>query len=95
MKVLNSTAVELSWRIPQQQSYDYSVFYLLIPTNILTKENISLSHDSNTTHVVVGLLPFTWYSFRVVAEPETHVSTDEVVVRTHEDGKTFCCCIYV
>ena len=95
MKAHNSTAVKLTW--PQYSEPDvknYSILNLSLPNNILVVSNISRNHAGDQSYIVAGLRPFMWYSFRVRAfqfNGSRHVyfgkTTNEIQVRTHEDGK--------
>ena len=87
--------------MPNGEIRGYSILYAEFPIVEEVLRNINLipvNDPSNQTEVVDGLVPFTQYSFRVRAfsfgdqneRPNfTHIgiSTDEIIVRTHEDGK--------
>ena len=71
--VLNSIAVQLSWKYPNSPNGDirgYSILYAKFPDIIEYVFNITLAainDNSDQTAVVSGLVPFTQYSFRVRA----------------------------
>ena len=54
--------------------------------------NISRHLAGNQTYTVDGLMPFMWYGFRVRMLLLRHVysemTTDEIIVQTHEYSKT-------
>ena len=86
---------------PNGEIRGYSILYSSIPDNEMMILNITLNttdDTSNQTTIVSGLTPFTYYGFRVRAfsfgdqneRPRfVHIgiSTDEIRVRTDEDGK--------
>jgi len=88
---------------PNGEIRGYSILYSSIPDNEMMILNITLDtidDTSNQTILVSGLTPFTNYSFRVRAfsfgdqneRPNfVHVGilTDEIHVRTNEDGKIY------
>ena len=87
--------------LPNGKIRGYSILYAEFPDNEVVKINITLdtlNDASAQTAVVTGLVPFTQYGFRVRAfsfgdQNElpnfTHIgiATDEINVRTDEDGK--------
>ena len=102
--VLNSTAVQLSWQYPMSPNGEirgYSILDSTPPDIEMVILNITLdsvNDNSNQTAVIAGLIPFTYYGFRVRAfsfgdqneRPNfVHIgiATDEIRVRTNEDGK--------
>ena len=86
---------------PNGEIRGYSILDAQFPDNEKIVLNIALdtvNDASNQSAVVANLLPFTVYSFRVRAysfgdqneRPNfTHIgiATDEIIVRTAEDGK--------
>ena len=86
---------------PNGEIRGYRILYAEFPFIEETLFSITLdtiNDPSNQTAVVTGLIPFTHYSFRVRAysfgdqneRPNfTHigVATEEIIVRTYEDGK--------
>lgn len=104
-EALSPTVIQLSWgypEIPRGNITGYTIFH-----NITTDSqfNLTLSRVndiSNQTHVIGGLLPFTYYGFRVAAfavtEGETHfgLPSDPVVELTDEDSELVpSMCTYV
>ena len=96
--------VRLSWQYPEFPNGEirgYSILSAEPPANEEVIRNITLDNvddPSDQTNVVDGLVPFTYYSFRVRAfsfgdqeeRPNfIHIgdATDEIIVRTDEDGK--------
>ena len=73
IKVLNATAVKLSWQYPNSPNGEirgYSILYAEFPTIVKILLNITLAtinDPSNQTAMIAGLAPFTQYSFRVRA----------------------------
>ena len=79
----------------------YSILYAEFPDAMEVLVNITLDmidDTSDQSYVIIDLLPFTQYSFRVRAfsiddENETlnftyiGIASDEIIVRTDEDGK--------
>ena len=71
--VLNSTAVELSWKYPDSPNGEirgYSILYAEFPSIEEVLINITLdtiNDASDQTVVVAELVPYTQYSFRVRA----------------------------
>jgi len=86
---------------PNGEIRGYSILYSSIPDNEMVILNTTLDtidDNSNQTTIVSGLTPFTLYGFRVRAisfgdqdeRPSfVHIgiTTDQIVVRTDEDGK--------
>ena len=96
--------VRLTWQYPEFPNGEirgYSILSAEPPANEDVIRNITLDNvddSSDQTDVVDGLVPFTYYSFRVRAfsfgdqeeRPNfIHIgdATDEIIVRTAEDGK--------
>ena len=87
--------------LPNGDLRGYSILYSSVSNNDMMILNITLNtidDTSNQTTTVLGLTPFTYYGFRVRAfsfgdqneRPDfVHVgiATDEVIVRTDEDGE--------
>ena len=101
VEVVNSTAVEISWSYPESTNgkiQGYTILYAEFPDDMEILINITLNmidDSSDQSYVVLDLLPFTQYSFRVRAfslDDEnyfTHIgiASDEIIIRTDEDGK--------
>jgi len=97
--VLNSTSVELSWQYPESPNGEIRGYYILESSLVILNITLNTVDDgSNQTVVVSGLTPFTIYRYRVRAfsfgdqndRPDfVHIgiATDEIIVRTDEDGK--------
>ena len=94
----------MSWKYPVSPNGEiqgYSILFAKFPVTEMIIINITLdtiNDVSDQTAVVVGLVPFTKYSFRVRAfsfsgqndsSNFTHIgiATDDMIVRTAEDGK--------
>ena len=102
VEVLNSTAVEISWSYPESPNGEiqgYTMLYAEFPDDMEILINITLDmigDTSDQSYVILDLLPFTQYRFRVRAfslddeNDFTHIgiASDEFIVRTNEDGKT-------
>ena len=100
-EVLNSTAVKISWSYPESPNGEiqgYNILYAEFPDDMEILINITLDmidDTSDQSYVILDLLPFTQYSFRVRAfslDDEnyfTHIgiASDEIIIRTDEDGK--------
>ena len=94
--VLNSTTVQLSWQHPESPN-DIISGYLVILDNRTDVINITVNTTSNQTVIVSGLMPFTLYGYRVrtfwlndARIVHLGIATNEVLVRTKEDGKVLC-----
>ena len=87
---------------PNGEIQGYTILYAEFPDDIEVLINITLDtidDTSDQSYVIFDLLPFTQYSFRVRAfsfddDNETlssshiGIASDEMIVRTDEDGKT-------
>jgi len=105
--VLNSTAVELSWQYPESPNGEIRGYSILESSIVILSITLDTIDDtSNQTVVVSGLSPFTLYGYRVRAfsfgdqneRPDfvhTGIATNEIIVRTDEDGKIHTVRTYV
>ena len=97
VETLNSTSIRVSWgypEVPRGNIMGYNIFTNATGNGQLNITLQTVNDMGNQTHVFVGLLPFTYYQFRVEAfavTPEmTHFGeTSEIIIRhTDEDRKT-------
>ena len=96
VETLNSNAIELSWGYPDTPRGNITGYTIFHNITSMGQFNLTLSpinDRSDQTYVIPGLLPFTYYEFRVGAFAETEeeihygLPSDPVVTRTDEDSK--------
>ena len=104
--VLNSTSVELSWQYPESPNGEIRGYYILESSLVILNITLNVVDDNSNQSIVLSeLTPFTIYRHRVRAfsfgdqndRPDfVHIgiATDEIIVRTDEDGK-MCDAVFI
>ena len=102
--VLNSTTVQLSWRYPESPNGEIRGYSILLSSLVILNITLDTVDDtSNQTVIVSGLTPFTCHGFRVQAFSSSDkqnishigIATDEMFMRTDEDGREFTVLLYL
>ena len=94
-KVLNSTVIHLTWgypEIPQGNITGYTIYHNVTSEGWLNVTLSVFNNMENQTYTFVGLIPLTYYEFRVAAFAETEtqiyygIPSDPAIAQTDSDG---------
>ena len=103
-KVFNFTVIHLTWgypEIPRGNITGYTIYHNVTSEGQLNVTLSVLNSMENQTYTFVGLMPLTYYEFRVAAFAETEIQihygmpSDPAIAQTESDGacKTLRYCV--